>query len=379
MRIKFYFLFLLILYCYAPKNQKEKPKNIILMIGDGMGIAHITAGIYSSPTPLNFTRFKQIGLMTTHSYDNIVTDSAASGTAIATGEKTYNKAISVNLEKIRLKTILEIAKEKGFSIGVVVTNSITDATPAAFLAHSENRENHYEIAEDIVNLEPDIILGGGRDYFINRPDEQNLLDKLKDKNYEVYFDFSEFQKLNVLNFNKKIAGFFADKNLPPVKKINPNPNLKYYDYLIKNTNFNQTRNSEYLSLATKKAIEYLQQLKKPFFLVIEGSQIDYGGHNMDGDYVIGELLDFDKTIGVVLDFAEKSKEDTLVIATSDHETGGLAIVGGDLKKNQVELKFIYEKHSASLVPVFSYGIGSEEFSGIFDNTDIFKKIKNLIQ
>lgn len=364
-------------YCSYPEKQIEKPKNVILMIGDGMGITQIAAGFYSSSKPLNFTRFKNIGLMTNHSYDNIVTDSAASATAMATGEKSYNNAISVNPQKVPIKSIFEIAKEKGYSIGVVVTNSVTDATPAAFLAHSESRENHYEIAKDILDLEPDIVIGGGKKFFINRPDNENLLEKFKEKNYEIYLDFNEFQKSNFEDTNKKILGIFAETGLPPVVKTKANSQSKYFEYLSKNTDFNSSRNQEYLSIASKKAMEYLEKKGKPFILLVEGSQIDYGGHNMDANYTINELLDFDKAIGEVLNFAERTKN-TLVVVTADHETGGFTITGGNIKTLQIESKYIYEKHTATLVGVFAYGPSSEEFIGFFDNTDIFKKIKKLL-
>lgn len=345
------------------------------MIGDGMGVVQILSAMYTSKTPLNFSRFKNIGLMTNHSFDKVVTDSSASATTIATGEKTYNKAVSVNPNKEPIKTIFEIAKEKGYSVGVVVTNSITDATPAAFLAHSESRENHYEIAKDIVDGEPDIVLGGGKKFFTNRPDSEDLLETLKEKNYEIFLDFSEFKKSN-LN-NKKIIGLFDEINLSPVYKTNPNPESKYYDYLSSKTNFKQTRDFDFLSIATQKAIEYLEKKGKPYILLIEASQIDYGGHNKDANYIIHEVLDFDRAIGTVLDFAEKFS-DTLVIVTADHETGGFAITGGDLKNFKLETQFVSDSHTSTLVPVFSFGPGSEEFLGIYDNTDIFKKIKKLL-
>jgi alkaline phosphatase len=347
------------------------------MIGDGMGIAQITAGMYSSNKPLNFTRFTTIGLMTNHSLNNIVTDSAASATAIATGKKTYNRAISVNIEKKPLKTIMEYAKEKGYNIGIVVTSSITDATPAAFISHTEDRENHYEIALDILELEPDIILGGGLRYFKDRPDQRDLIEELRKKDYEIFYRWEEL--INKIP-DKKVIGLFADTGMPPVIKTMSNPESKYFEYLKKTTDFNQVRSKEYLLQMTRSAIMYLESKKKPFILMIEGSQIDWGGHNMDSKYIIAEVLDFDKAIGEVLDFAERD-QNTLVIVTADHETSGFAITEGKLENNQpisnFETKFIHSKHTSTMVPVFSYGPGSKEFTGIYDNTDIFHKIKKL--
>jgi alkaline phosphatase len=374
---KYLFLIIFIFSIGCSYEHNSKPKNIILMIGDGMGIAQITAGMYSSNKPLNFTRFKTIGLMTNHSLNNIVTDSAASATAIATGKKTYNRAISVNIEKKPLKTIMEYAKEKGYNIGIVVTSSITDATPAAFISHTEDRENHYEIALDILELEPDIILGGGLRYFKDRPDQRDLIEELRKKDYEIFYRWEEL--INKIP-DKKVIGLFADTGMPPVIKTMSNPESKYFEYLKKTTDFNQVRSKEYLLQMTRSAIMYLESKKKPFILMIEGSQIDWGGHNMDSKYIIAEVLDFDKAIGEVLDFAERD-QNTLIIVTADHETSGFAITEGKLENNQpisnFETKFIHSKHTSTMVPVFSYGPGSKEFTGIYDNTDIFHKIKKL--
>ncbi len=373
------FLVILISVSFCNYSTTSKPKKVIIMIGDGMGIAQITAGIYSSNKPLNFTRFKNIGLMTNHSYDNIVTDSAASATAIATGIKTYNKAISVNKDKIPVKTIMEYAKYKNYNIGVVVTSSITDATPAAFLAHEESKENHYQIAEDIVDLEPDIILGGGLQYFQNRLDNKNLIQILKEKNYNIFYDWQELKNINIKTYTK-IIGLFAKIGLPPIIKTNTNKESKYYDYLNSITNFSEVRSSDYLPNMVRIAIEFLESKNKPYILLIEGSQIDWAGHNMDAQYIIREVLDFDRAIGEVLDFAERD-QDTLVIVTADHETGGFAIIDtkitNAISSEKFETKFIHSKHTSSMVPVFSYGPGSKEFMGLYDNTDIFYKIKKL--
>jgi alkaline phosphatase len=374
---KYLFLIIFIFSIGCSYEHNSKPKNIILMIGDGMGIAQITAGMYSSNKPLNFTRFTTIGLMTNHSLNNIVTDSSASATAIATGKKTYNRAVSVDIEKKPLKTIMEYAKEKGYNIGIVVTSSITDATPAAFISHTEDRENQYEIALDILELEPDIILGGGLRYFKDRPDQRDLIEELRKKDYEIFYRWEEL--INKIP-DKKVIGIFADTGMPPVIKTMPNPESKYFEYLKKTTDFNQVRSKEYLLQMTRSAIMYLESKKKPFILMIEGSQIDWGGHNMDSKYIIAEVLDFDKAIGEVLDFAERD-QNTLVIVTADHETSGFAITEGKLENNQpisnFETKFIHSKHTSTMVPVFSYGPGSKEFTGIYDNTDIFHKIKKL--
>ncbi len=376
--LKYLIIFLFFLGIFHCKVQEQKPRNIILMIGDGMGPQQILMGMYSSQQPLHFMKFKDIGLKTTHSADNLVTDSASAATAMATGEKTYNKAISVDINKKSLKTIMELAKEKGYSIGVVVTSSLTNATPAAFLAHSESRENEYEIAEDIIQIEPDIALGGGLKFFQNRMDGKDLIKALESKNYQIFYDWKEINTNN-LDINRKAIGLFASTGMPPVVSTKVNQNSKYAPYLAENADINNVRSKEFLPLMTQFAIEYLNKKGKPFILMVEGSQIDFAGHNMDAPYLTEEVLDFDKAIGVAYEFVERSKN-TLLVITADHETGGFAITGGKIESGKLivpETKYLYEKHTSTLIPVFAYGVGSEEFRGIYDNTDIFKKIIKL--
>ncbi len=380
--VKFTFILIFfVVFQFCIQNKLEKPKNVILMIGDGMGVTHITSAIYSSNKPLNFFRFRNIGLVTNHSYNKIVTDSAASATAIATGSKSYNNAIAVDPDKKPLKTIMEIAKDNGYNIGVIVTCSLTDATPAAFIAHEDNRENQYEIARDILDLKPDILLGGGLKYFKDRPDNLDLIQEFIKNDYKVFYDWNDLLSINMSDLNQKVLGLFAESGLPPVVKTNPNPESIYVDYLKEVTNFDAVRSQEYLALMTRKAIEYLESKNKPYILLIEGSQIDWGGHNMDPKYIIHEVMDFDRAIGEAFDHAEKN-QNTLLLVTADHETGGLAITGGEIKNQQFpfdfETKFINSKHTSTMVPIFSYGPGAENFLGIMDNSDIFRKIKQLL-
>ncbi|MCS7205001.1 MAG: alkaline phosphatase [Leptospiraceae bacterium] len=358
-----------------------KPKNVILLIGDGMGIGHISAAMYSSNKHLNITKFQHIGFTTTHSLDNLITDSAAAGTAIATGQKTYNNGISVNMQKEPIKTIMEYAKEKGYAFGVVVTSSIVHATPAVFLAHAPHREDYYDLAMDVVEIEPDVAFGGGIEYFKNRPDGIDLIKKLEEKNYRIFYDLSEIKRFRVKDPNQKFIALLAKDGLPPAIKTELNKNLEYYDYLSKRSDYSKSRPKDALEVMTRKALEVFEAKNKPFILMVEGSQIDWASHDNNFSYLLEEMLDFDRAVGVALEFAQKHKE-TLVIATSDHETGGFTITSGkpDPKKpNQWEFqtKFASTRHTGVLVPVFAHGPGAEVFQGFYDNTDIFKKIKVL--
>lgn len=325
---------------------RKKAKNIILMIGDGMGIAQIYSGITANGS-LNLEKFKYIGFSKTYSTDNYVTDSGAGGTAISTGYKTKNGAIAVDTLGNNLKTILEIAEEHKMYTGLVSTSSITHATPASFIAHNISRNNYQQIAEDFLKTDIEVFIGGGKQDFINREDKKDLIKELVKKEYQITDTITDLKNIT----KGKLAGFTAKGHNPSI--INGRGNM--------------------LPIATEKAIELLEQGPNGFFLMVEGSQIDWGGHDNDTKYIVTEMLDFDKAIGVALDFAEKDGN-TLLIITADHETGGMAINSGNFKTGQVDAAYSTHGHTGVMVPVFAYGPGAENFMGIYQNTGIFYKM-----
>lgn len=338
-----YAMMLLALHCTAA------PKNIILFIGDGMGTSQLTAAKYAKGE-LQIERCPVVGLATTHSANSMVTDSAAGGTALATGHKTTNGTVAQTPDGKPLKTALEVAEAQGKSTGMIATSAITHATPASFGAHVPRRKMEAEIAEQLAAKEIEVLFGGGRGFFIpqseegsKRKDDKNVLETLGSW-MPVVTTKEEFQALET---PERVAGLFADGALP-----------KMSEGRIE------------LTAMTQKAIQVLAKNKKGFFLMVEGSQIDWGGHANDADYILGEMIDFDAAVGIGLDFA-KQNGNTLVVVTADHETGGLAVLGGSVSSNTVsKTAFASSKHSAAMVPVFAYGPGSEAFGEIHDNTDI---------
>lgn len=296
---------------------------------------------------LNIERCQNIGLAKTNSSSDYITDSGAAGTAIATGVKTYNGAIGVNADTIPSKSVLEYAEENKKSTGLVVTCAITHATPASFYAHDSSRTRHEDIAADLLKTDIEVFFGGGMKYFNQRKDSVDLVKSLKDKGYTIV---STPDSITLVQ-SEKIAGILYPEHAP-----------KFTD-----------DRGEMLSQSVLKALEVLKNDKDGFFMMIEGSQIDWGGHDNDLQYVINETLDFDRVIGKVLDFAE-SNGNTLVIITADHETGGLGLTGGDIEKGEVNAKFISDNHTAVMVPVFAFGPGSDNFRGIYENTELFKKM-----
>jgi alkaline phosphatase len=343
----------LFLLCFISTQimAQKAPKNVIFLIGDGMGVSQIYAGLTANRGHLNLERIKVIGFHKNQASDNYVTDSAAGATAFATGKQTYNGAIGLDSLKVPSTTLLEMAEKKGLATGLVSTCDITDATPSSFIAHQRTRSMHEEIAGDFLKTDIDVVIGGGRKYFEKRKDGLNLLDTLRKKGYQVHSNLA----LDGVSKGKLVA-LYAEEN--PIKVMEGRGDALLY--------------------SSKKSLEILGQNKKGFFVMIEGSQIDWGGHANDTDYIITEMVDFDKSIGFALDFAEKNKE-TLVVITADHETGGFALMGGNMKTGEVKGAFTTKGHTGQMIPVFAFGPGAEAFGGIYNNYDIFTKIKQALQ
>lgn len=340
----------------AAQNDTIRPKNVIIFIGDGMGLSQISSNILSSKRKTAFESFKHIGLVKTHSHSNLITDSGAAATAMATGHKTYNNAIGLNKDSIPVTNLMELAYKNNYNTGILVTSPITHATPAAFYAHSKHRINAEEIALQLCQKNIDLLIGGGRESFFDREsDEMNLIDSLKRKGYLV-FDITEerLPDLNTISSKEKMIYFSSD--FLPAGAIS---------------------GREYLPFYCSSAPQFLRKKDKDgFFLMIEGSQLDMSLHSNSSIEFVEEMKDTEESIERLLKFVKQDKE-TLLIVTADHETGGLAIEGGKVGR---KLKFDYTSngHTASMVPLFAIGPGSEVFTGIYDNTIIFKKIVELL-
>lgn len=338
-----------------PTIPLTKPKNVILLIGDGMGLPQITGAMYMNNNQTVFERFKSIGFHKSHASDNLVTDSASGATAFASGVKTYNGAIGVNAQKESVPTLVEMAEEKQMATGLVASSSITHATPAAFIAHTYSREEKEAIALGFINTPVDIFIGGGMDHFVRRTsDERNLVTELTAKGYQItnFIDI-DIKSLDITT--KKNIGYFTANGEP----------------------LSVAAGGDYLVAASEKAIDFLdERSSNGFFLMIEGSQIDWGGHANDANYVITEMHEFEKVVAAALDFAAQDKT-TLVIVTGDHETGGFAVQPGS-KLNDIKVAFTTKSHTAIMIPVFAAGPGAEAFRGIYENTAIFDKIKEAL-
>ncbi len=321
-----------------------KPLNIILLIGDGMGLAQISAASHYAAGGLCLDLFTIIGLIKTASGDDYITDSAAGATAYSAGVHTYNGAIGVGMDSLPVQTILEMAEAHALSTGLVATCSITHATPASYFAHQKSRSMDLEIANDIYNQNIDVVIGGGKPYFD--------IERLQKLGYHVATGNAIDWKMDYPQY----FYFYNDSIHPP----------KWSD-----------GRGDFLVNATNRAIKTLNQNKKGFFLMVEGSQIDWGGHNNDFNYTVQETLDFDKAVRAAYEFAKKDGN-TLVLVTADHETGGLALNGGSLKDHTIQPAYTTGHHTGIMVPIYAYGPGSELFAGTMENIRVFEHLCGLL-
>lgn len=342
---------------FSEANAQSKPKNIILMIGDGMGHNYVSTALLKDKMHPLFA-FPVTGLSVTTCADKLITDSAAGAAAIATGELVNYEAISVSPKSENLPTVFDHAQSVDMSTGIVVTSRLTNATPAAFYGHVSHRKYEDSLAVQFTNANVDIAIAGGYDKFLptnlrgTRSDGMNLISDLKQKNYIVVNSLEELKQ----NRNaKKIVGLLEREGLPKASQRNYG-----------------------LDELCAIAIENLNRDEKRFLLMIEGSQIDWAGHDTDAVYLLSEMDDFTKAIQTVFNFAKEDGE-TLVIITADHETGGMAIMEGNLDGTNLLLEFLSGDHTAGTVSVFAYGPGSEIFSGTYAINDIGKKIFSLLK
>ncbi|MBE6267903.1 MAG: alkaline phosphatase [Bacteroidales bacterium] len=435
----------------------KTPKYVFYFIGDGMGPSHVLGteyylgeleGVIGRPNKLCFTQFPKSAFVSTFSKSNGVTDSAASGTALATGSKTKNGYLGVEMDTTVVYSVAHAAKQAGYAVGVSSTVGINHATPGAFYAHQPGRSRYYEIGQDMLTADYDFYAGG--DLIVNKSEQRDeIYEKAKAQGYTIARGFDDYKA------NGKNA-----------KKL-----MLYQKEVATDLPYAIDREEGDLTLAqiTEAGIEFLsKKSKKGFFFMVEGGKIDYASHSDDGATALNEVIDFDNAIKVAYEFYKKYPNETLIVVTADHETGGLVLgysgayalnlkalkgqkVSADrmasilrrasrarmelrwervqelLKENfglwgeiemtkeeTHELRVYFEQayattdiakresklssmahrakqmvnqkallswagpnHSASFVPLFAIGAGSENFHGVIDNTDIPKTIKKI--
>ena len=297
------------------EQEEARPRNVILMVSDGTGPATLTMARDFARAEWGQKRLALDSALTgstqTYATDSRVTDSAAGATAFSTGVKTYNGAIAVDTLKRPVATVLEAAEARGMATGLVVTSRLTHATPAAFAAHVPARSMEDEIARQMLGHRVEVLLGGGRRHFRPeadggaRADSLNLLDAVRAAGYAVATDRAGFDSVRTT----PLLGLFAESHMN--YEIDRDPAVQ-----------------PSLAEMTRKALDLLASnsdaRQNGFFLLIEGSRIDHAGHANDAAAHVRETLAYDEAVAAALDFARRDGR-TLVVSTSDHETGGLSL------------------------------------------------------
>ncbi|WP_167019059.1 alkaline phosphatase [Chitinophaga sp. Cy-1792] len=330
---------------YASDATNVKSKNVILFIGDGTGLAQMFAGYTANKGDLNIFRLKQLGLSKTQSVDNYHTDSAAGGTALSSGNKTNNRELGMDNTYVSIPVLPEKLRPLGIRSGVLVTEEITGATPAAFYGHTADRDSTTTLFRQLVDGKMDLAVGGGLEEF-NKVYNANQLAELKRAGVTVINDAKEWNSVT----QGRTLVILSDSVV---------------------TSMEQGR-GDYLKTMLQKTLKQLSN-DKGFFLMVEGSRIDHGGHFNNLDYLVREMLDFDDAIGEAIRFADQNKETTIVI-TADHETSGLALMDGNIGEGWLRGHFATNDHTGIPVMVFAYGPNSQLFRGVYENTEIYKKI-----
>ena len=369
-------------------NPEPKVKNVIYLIGDGMGFGAVTSLLLSEDEVTGFEQAPVIGLSETCSADNYVTDSAAGGTALATGTRTNNGFVGADPEGNQLISVLRKAQDMGKKTGIVVNTTLTEATPAAFYAGVTSRKKVFDIAKQFTESEVDVAIGGGLDHFISRPDSLDLTATLIEKGYDVFLNWETVLGTD----SEKFVGILPLYDLHRREENNGTASAAEGQEVCLaaqlaslNEDVNTTHLSEptvYLEKATVKALDILSRNNKEgFFLMIESAIIDGYGHNNDSDGMIVEMKEFNRTLQNMIDYVNNNPE-TLLVVTADHETGGTGVYYNGHKpgnEGPIKLNFSTSGHTGTVVPIFAYGPGAENFAGLMKNTDVPKKIEALMK
>ena len=339
----------------AQPAKGKTPKNIIFMIGDGMGLEQVSTAWTANRGKLNMEKMPYVGLQRTYCLNWLVTDSAAAGTALATGSKTNKGMIATLPDGTELNSMMDLAQSVGKRTGVVVVCRLNDATPATFCCNDPDRDEAEAITADYLNCGVDFIAGGGMDYWrTERTDGRDIFAEIGQKGYNTYESVEALMDAEEL----PVAAVLAPLELPSALS---------------------GERGDMFRQMTAKSLEMLSKdNEEGFVLMVEGSCIDDWLHANRVDAAVEEILDFDRVVGDVLQWAEKDGE-TLVVVTADHATGAMTLLWGDIAAGTVEVNFANEGHNGMMVPYFAYGAGAEKFDGVMENSELSKTISSFIK
>lgn len=375
------------------KANAKSPKNIVLVSADGMGVCQWQAGMIAAKGKLNLSRMQSAGLVTTNPADVFCGDAPSHSTALATGFNSKKGAVSVDLDNKAIKNITELVKEKGMAAGIVSANSLVEGSIVPFVGHAPNRMALEPLTAGFVDGDIDVFIGAGSDFFTKsvlsgfgpgggggqggqrpggqgtsvgqggsgaamqfgeRKDNRNLINELKNKGWQVCNSIDEIKQVK----NGKLAGFTGEQS---------NPNI-------------QQGRGDMFPASVETALNILQNNAKGFFLMVGDMYVDRASHNGRIELLCDETIDLDRAVGKTLDFAEKDGN-TLVLVVGSPEASGMSLVDGNIAEGKVEAKWSMPgmaNHSGTQVPMFAYGPGAEEFTGVWENTDLFTKMRKLL-
>lgn len=339
----------------ACASTTARPRNVILLIGDGMGPEQVKAAsqyAHGADGRLSFQSLPHQGTVSTHSAGGprAVTDSAAAATAMATGRKVDNGVLSVATpgDGSPLRTALEYAQAEGRRTGLVTTTTLTNATPAGFACHVASRSESRQIAEQILGVRPNVLLGGGGAGMTDLAAQEAGYAIVKDR---------ESLRAAVAAKEDYVCGLFGQGYMP-------------YEYEYASGTHRAYNRLPHLSEMTSAALELLAAGENGFFLMVEGGRIDHAGHSNDLQNIIVETVEFDSTVKAVLEWA-RGRDDTLILVTADHETGGLHVMDDPGQGRWPNVEWSSKNHTGVRVPIYAWGVGAQAVEGDIDNTDIF--------
>lgn len=332
---------------YRNDGGRGPVRNVIFLIGDGMGLSQILAAAYAN-RGLSTLKMKYIGLQRNNALGAFTTDSAAGGSALATGERHANRHIAMSVDSVPYPSLSDWFCDRGRAVGVLTLGNVADATPTAFYGHSVERDNADELTRALLDGRLDLLCGSGIRQFEERQDGVDLIGELSKR-----YDF--VHSVDAINGDRR-----------PVICID-----ERMDEAAEESNLTL------LADATRASIEKLQQRsRKGFFLMVEGAKIDYAGHSCCLPGSVIEMLSFDLAVAEALKFADRNGE-TLVVVTADHETGGLVLLDGDEDSGRIMGLYTSDDHTPAMLPVFAYGPGADRFCGVYLNTEIARRIREL--
>lgn len=383
------FAIVLLVLSGCTNTSNQKPQNVIYLIGDGMGFGAVSSLLLSMEEETGFEKAPVIGLSETCSANNYVTDSPAGGTALATGTRTCNGFLGVGPDSVQLESLLKKAQKMGKKTGIVVNTTLTEATPGAFYAGVTSRKESYKIAEQFTESGVDVAIGAGLSAFINRPDSVDMTAVLIEKGYNVYLDWKSVLEtqsdkfvgiLDMGDVHRRNKKSTTTASAAEGQEVCLAAQLAATEGNADTTRFSEP--TEYLHKACTKALSVLEkEAPQGFFLMVESAIIDGYGHNNDSEGMIEEMKELDQTLKTLIAYVDQHPN-TLLVVTADHETGGTGVAYKSHEVNQPEglhLNFSTKGHTGTVVPIFAYGAGAENFRGIFQNRELPGIIEGLMK